>query len=508
MSYISSNRRIAKNTIFLYLRMLITMGVTLYTSRIILQVLGIEDFGIYNIIGGIVVLLSIVSNSMTSATQRFITFELGKGNSQRVSDTFSMSLIAHLLVCVIIIFLGETIGLWYIQEKLLIPDDRHTAAFWVYQVSLLTVLTNVIRSPYNASVIAYEKMSFYAYVSVLEVLLKLGVVLLLVYSGVDKLILYSILIFFTSLFVLSSYIWYCLKQFTTCKFYFVFNQKHFSQLFEYLGWNLLGATASMGTLQAGNLIINRFLGVAVNAAYGVANQINMATYSFVSNFQIAFTPQLIKLFSKGDMDSFNKLANKTALLSYYLLFIIAFPFIIHINDALSIWLVEVPQYTDVFCQLLIIYSLIDALQAPLWIEITASGNIKNYQIWLSAILLLNIPLSIILLYMGFSPIWVLIVRVFLNLVTAGLRCLHVKLQFDFPVSQYINQVLLRSLLVSVVTIIIIYMIPKFFIGGKILSFMTNYIIDILIIATIIALIGINRSEKEVIKLMIKNRIQR
>ena len=503
-----SQSQIVKNTFFLYIRMFVTMGVTLYTSRVVLEVLGVDDFGIYNVIGGIVILLSVVSNSMTTATQRFITYELGTGNKKRISCTFSMSMIAHFIICVLILILGETIGLWYVLNYLNIPTDREGAAMWVYQISMFTIFINLIRSPYNASVIAYERMSFYAYMSIVDVALKLFAVFTLLVSPFDKLILYGFLTMISNVFVLLCYRRYCKRKFDTCRFRFIIEKDYFSKLFGYLGWNLVGATASLGTQQAGNLIINKYLGVAVNAAYGVSMQVNGAINQFVSNFQTAFTPQLVKLFSQKRMDDFWKLSKTSALLSYYLLFIIAFPIFVNINYVLSLWLVEVPAYSGTFCQLLIVYSLIDAVQAPLWIGINATGKIKVYEIWLSTILILNIPFSLLVLSLGWEPYWVLIVRVILNLITAIVRCIHVKFQFDFPISQYLIHVVLRIILVTVIVSAMWFLISQFFAISSLVDFCFTYGISIIMIGMIIFFIGIDHSERLTLKAMIKNKLHK
>lgn len=503
-----SQSRIAKNTIFLYIRMFITMGVTLYTSRVILDVLGIEDFGIYNIIGGIVVLLSIVSNSMTTSTQRFITYELGFGDDERVSRTFSMGMIAHFIICGVILVLGETIGLWYVLEELNIPKGREAAAMWVYQISLITIFLTLIRAPYNATVIAHEKMSFYAYMSIVDVLFKLLSVSVLVFSPVDKLVTYGLLVMLTNIFLNFLYYRYCKKHFNTCNFQFIIDRSYFKKMFSYLGWNLVGAGASLGTQQAGNLIINKYLGVAVNAAYGISSQVNGAINSFVSNFQVAFTPQLVKLFSQNKMDDFWKLSKTSALLSYYLLFIIAFPIFVNIDYVLSTWLVEVPAYAGTFCQLLIIYSLIDAVQAPLWIGINATGNIKVYEIWLSLILLLNIPFSILVLSLGWAPYWVLIVRVLLNFLTSIVRCFHVKWQFNFPIFQYLIQVICRVMFVTIATTILWYASTLLYSVSSFIGFCCYYVASIIVIGIIIYALGIGKNERLQVLKIISSKIKK
>lgn len=490
-----SQSRIAKNTIILGLRMLITLAVSLYTSRLVLQVLGIDDYGIYNIIGGVVILLSVISNSMTNATQRFITYEMGQSNAGRVSEVFSMSLIAHGIICLAVFLLGETLGLWYVLTKLNIPPGREAAAGIVYQLTLLSVAVNLVRSPYHASVIAYEKMSFFALVSIVEVVLRLIIVVVLIKVPYDKLIWYALFILAVNLIIFLVYRFYCKHRFDTCSFRFKIDKAYFKQLFSFLGWSLMGSTASLGTQQAGNLIINKFLGVAVNAAYGVASQVNAAINSFVASFQTAFTPQLIKLYSQRRMDQFYSLSNKSALMSFYILFIVAFPILLRIDDVLAVWLVEVPGYAGSFCALLILYSLIDAIQAPFWIGINATGNIKVYEIWLSVILLLNIPLSIIALKMGMAPYWVLIIRVALNAITAIIRSIHVKVQLSFPIREYLTGVVARALLVAAVSTAIWLLIPHDVFGSSLAALVLFYLASVLVIAAIIWLIGLNKEER-------------
>lgn len=498
-----SQSRIIKNTLVLCIRMLITMGVALYTSRVVLKVLGIDDYGLYNIIGGFVVLLAIVSNSMRSATQRFITFELGQGDVHQVCDAFSMCMIAHFIIGVLVICLGETAGLWYVQSKLNIPHGREIAAMYVYQISLLTTVITLIRSPYEASVISHERMSFFAYMSIVEVAFKLAIVYLLSLAPWDKLIVYAILVLATNCIILICYRLYCKRVFETCIFHFVINKDYFSRLFSFLGWNLLGASASLGTQQAGNLIINRFLGVTINAAYGVANQVNGAINAFVSNFQVAFTPQIVKLYSQNRFQEFFKLSNISALLSYYILFIVSFPIITNIDYVLSVWLVVVPEYAGIFCSLLIVYSLIDAIQAPFWIGINATGNIKVYEVWLSAILILNIPFSYLALKWGWEPYWVLAIRVILNFVTAIIRCVHVKLQLGFPIKEYLTKVISRVLLVTFLSIGTWYFVPKDNLYHGFGGFVLCYILSVSVISIYVFLFGIGHSEREIVLTIIK-----
>lgn len=501
-----SQSRIAKNTIILCIRMLITMGITLLSSRILLSALGVEDYGVYNIIGGIVVLLSVISNSMMSATQRFITYEIGKGSVESVRSVFSMSLIAHMIIIGVIFFLGETIGLWYVINKLNIPLGRDVAAFWVYQFTLLTVAVNLIRSPYSASIIANEKMSFFAYMSVAESVIKFLLIYVLTFITFDKLIIYACFVFSVNIAMLVSYITYCKRKFTTCKFVFTIDRPYFKRLFSFLGWNIVGGVSTLGSQQVGNLIINSFLGVTVNAAYGVANQVSGAINSFVSSFQMAFTPQITKLYAQERMSQFYTLCNSSALISYYILFLISFPIILNIDYVLDLWLVDVPQYAADFCVLLIIYSLIDAMQAPFWIGINATGKIKIYEIWLSSILLLNIPASYYALKVGMPPYSILLIRVLLNALTAIIRTIHVKIQIKFPIKQYLQNVVFRVFVVTALSCFILYLIPYELYCTSFFHFVIIYIYTFLIVSALIITVGFGKNERKTILEVIKKRL--
>lgn len=503
----TNNKRIAKNTVYLFFRMLLTMAVSLYTSRVVLDVLGVSDYGIYNVIGGIVVLVSMINHSMSAATQRFITFELGKNDLKRVADTFSMSMTAHLLICAVVLLIGETLGLFYVANYLNIPPDRHDAALWVYQISLITVIVNIIRIPYNASVIAYEKMSFFAIVSIVEVVLKLLVVYLLLIGDFDKLILYTFLILLSTVICNIIYKVYCNRQFSTCRYYWFMEKSYFQKLMGFFGWNFVGALATTGTHQVGNVIVNFFCGTVANAAYGVASQVNSAIGGLVNNFQTAFTPQIVKLYSQGEMKALYTLMNRSALLSFYLLFIVAMPIFLCIDLVLNIWLVEVPKYAGIFCQWLIVYAFIDSLQAPLWKAITATGNIKYYEIWLNAVLVFNIPLSYFCLKMGMPPYYVVAISALLNLLTAIIRTFHVKVQIHFPIGLYIKDVLMRAAFVTTGYFVLSLLLLRVFGVNSLFSFIIFFILSIIVSCVLMITIGLNPSDRQVVVSLVKSKLR-
>ena len=350
----SSNTTIAKNTMILYVKMLVSLVISLYTSRVILEILGQDDFGIYNVVGGVVVLFSFLTNAMTASTQRFLNYNLGLKEENKVSQIFSTSILAHITILFAVFVLAETIGLWFVTNHLNIPASRYHAAMWVYQMSVLATLINIIVIPYRASIIATEKMSIFAYISILEVVLKLVIVLVLPYSSIDRLILYSILFSGISLLSFFIYLGTCHKKIAFTHFHFVWNKKQYYELMSFSGWYLFGGIAVVGAKQGTNILINIFFNVAVNAAVGIANQVRNAIYGFVSSFQTAFNPQIVKLYASNEHEKLMTLIYRSTKFSYYLLFLLSFPVILYCEEILSIWLVEVPQYTVIFTQLVII----------------------------------------------------------------------------------------------------------------------------------------------------------
>lgn len=498
-----SSKRILKNTLFLYLRQIVTLVVSLYTSRVTLDVLGIEDYGLFNVIAGIVVLLALVNNSMVSATQRFLTYEIGRGDKTQVSNTFSMSMTIHLLICLLVLIVGETVGLYYIKKYLVVPEGRYDAALWVYQLSLLSVYFSIVRSPYQASIISYEKLDFFAAVSIAEVIIKLLIVYALLVIDFDKLILYTILLLVSNILVTVVYKFYCLRKFDTCRYVFYIDKLYFRKLSGYLGWNVAGAFATMGTQQAGNMIINRFVGVAMNAAYGTASSVSTALGSFLSSFQMAFQPQIVKLYAQNDKSTMFSLMNRTAKLSYYLVFIIIAPLLFYIDYVLGLWLKEIPMATGVFCIWLFITSFLNALQCPLWISIGATGNVKIYQLWQSLLWFISIPIIYICLSKGLTAYWVVIVRfVITALCTIGLL-IHVHIQINFPLIQYFKDVLSKIIIVSSLYILPILYIQHVIDIQDLFEFMVFYLSSVLYIVVLVYALGINKNERNFIKKFLK-----
>lgn len=501
----STNRRIAQNTVYLYFRMIISMVVTLYTSRVILKNLGIEDFGIYNVIGGVIVLFSFISVSLRVATQRFVSYEIGlgaKGNTDRV---ICMSLQCLFGVSVFIVLLAETVGLWFVSTKLVIPPSREVAASWVYQITILTFVANLFQVPYHATIVAYEKMSFYAYVSIIDVLLKLGVALLISICPFDKLVSYAFLLLIVSCIGVLLSALYCRYSIKIGPFRIVRDRDLFLQIMGFSGWSMVNSGAVITAQQGGNLLLNIFNGVVANGAYGIANQVTSAIYHFVSSFQSAFQPQIVKQFAANEQQSLTLLMNRASVFSYYLLLIIAVPFCVSSDYVLKIWLGESPEYASLFCQLMLLYFLIDALEAPLWMLIGATGKMKVYTIWSAAITVINIPLSWLLLKQGFGIYWVFIVRAGLNYLCGIIRPLYVRhLVQSFSLREYLKA-LVKPLTVTAILAVIAL---AYYISAIQLHPLIRIIVSFFLTLVVIWISGLNKGEKVWIKEFVMMKLKR
>ena len=500
------NQTIAKNTLALYFRSILVMLVSLYTSRVVLETLGADDFGIYNVVGGVVVLFSFIQGAMATATQRYLNYELGKGDSDAVSRVFSMSMTVHIAIAILIVLLSETVGLWFLNTQMQIPPERHRATQWVYQFSIVTCCVNILRVPYNASIIAYERMSFYAYVSIVEVLMKLAIVYLLLLTHDDKLIVYSLLMLVVPVVISIVYRQFCRRKYSTCYYHLFWDKKLFKEIFGFSAWSLFGSLANLGATQGINIILNIFCGVAVNAAMGLAQQVNAAVNQFITNFQTAFVPQLVKLYAKEEKDEFIKLIFKSSKLSYYLILIIGLPVIVYARPLLSLWLHDVPEYTVQFTQLMIVFSMIDALSGPLWNSVQATGKIRNYQILMASIISLNVPFAYLVLKLGCSPILVLVIRVTLNSILHIVRIFYLKVIFEFPSWQYIKAVMFRVLVVTLFSLPLPVLMFKQMSSPSIAALFAYIIMIASQTCVIVALLGLSSEERNVAKCSLKKKI--
>lgn len=486
--------------------MLLIMAVSLYTSRIVLNTLGVEDYGIYSIVGGVVILFSFFNNAMSIATQRFLSFELGRENIKQLRRTFSMSLNVHFGIALLILFFAETVGLWFLNTQLNIPAERMKAANWVYQFSILTFLVNIIRVPFHSTIIAYEKMSFYAYLSIIEALLKLGVVFLIQISLYDKLIFYGFLIFIVSLLILLVYKIYCNRNFDSSRYYFFWDIKLFKTLISFSGWSLFGSLANVGSKQGTNILLNIFYGVTVNAAMGIATQVNNAINGFVHNFQTAFRPQIVKSFASGDNKYLMQLIFQTSKFSFFLLYFIALPILLNTEIVLQLWLKNVPEYAVGLVRLILIYSLLETISGPLWMTVQATGKIRKYQIIISFIILSNLWASYLFLKLGYSPYFVLWIRIFINFFSLVFRLIYLKKMISFPVLKFLKKVPLNLLLVVLISLVIPVLVNYYLAG--ISGFIYTTLISIVSVGITIYWIGLNMKEKDYLKALFIKKIIR
>lgn len=432
--------------------MLFTMGIALYTSRVVLSTLGIEDYGIYNVVGGIVAMFGFLNSAMSTATQRYLTFELGRGDTERLQCIFSTSINIHIFIAICILLLGETIGLWFLYNKMVIPEPRMQAAFWVYQLSILSTIVLIISVPYNSVIIAHEKMSAFAYISVVEVILKLLIVFLLSLSNWDRLIFYAILIFFVQLLIRFIYGNYCNRYFKETKYHFIFDKSLFQEMFAFAGWNLWGNIAGILSTQGLNILLNMFFGPIVNAARAIAVQVQNAVQLFALNFQMAVNPQITKSYATKDMQYMHSLIFRSSKYTFLLLFLLSLPVMIKTPFILQLWLKTVPDYTVMFLRLMLCVTILDCMANPLMISAAATGRVRRYQLIVGGILLTIVPLSYLILKFGGDPASVFLVHIFVCLCAFIVRLFVVKSMIELSIGCYVREVLLRSFCVLLLSV--------------------------------------------------------
>ena len=434
--------------------MLFNMAVSLYTSRVILNALGAEDYGIYNVVGGVVAMFSFLNSAMTASTQRYITFELGKDNIKRLKEVFSTSINIHVFISFIVVVLGETIGLWFLHEKIVIPEDRIIAATVVYQLSILTTIVAIMSYPFNADIVAHEKMTAFAYISIIETTLKLGIAFLIGWGNSDKLILYAILIAIVQVVVCLSYVFYCRKNFIESNYKFHFDKKLFKEMLGFAGWNLWGNLAAILMTQGVNILLNIFFGPIVNAARAITIQVQNAIHQFAMNFQMALNPQITKTYAMGKFEELNKLIFRSSKFTFLLLFIICFPVFLETPFILQLWLKTVPEHTITFLRIIILILLIDSSANPLMVAAAATGRIKLYQTIIGGTLLLILPISYYILKQGGEAWSVFLVHLSICICAYIIRLIIIKSLIDFELKEFIKQVILRCLIVVLLSIII------------------------------------------------------
>lgn len=489
----------------LYVRMFFIMAVSLYTSRVILSNLGVTDFGIYNVVGGVVAMMGILNNAMAVSTQRYLTFELGRGDSVRLKQVFSTSFTIFALLSVFVILLGETLGLWFLNTYMVIPDERMTAANWVYQFSLLTCVTSLLTTPYNAIIIAHERMNVYAYVGILEAVLKLSVAFLLMAIPIDRLSTYGFLLFCCQAIVSGIYILYCYKHFRESRYSFFWDRKLFVEIISYSGWNLFGSAAGILKGQGLNILLNMFFNPAVNAARGIAYQINSAITQFFTNFYTAVRPQITKYYAQGNLNEMTKLVFRSSKLAFYLIMFISLPIIIEAPYIINLWLGQLPDYVVPFTRLIVAISAIDSMSHPLMTTAQATGNIRLYQSVVGTMIMLNIPISYVFLKLGSQPLIVFYVSLAISVICLFLRLWIVRRLMPFPVKEYIIKVFGSSVLVCAIALIVplgIY----FLLAENIYTVLLVCVLCLISSLISIYYVGLNVSERKFVMDIVKKKI--
>lgn len=495
-----NTKRIAKNTLMLYVRMLFGMLVSLYTSRVVLQALGVEDYGIYNVVGGVVAMFSMISNSLSSSVGRFLTFELGKGDMEGLKKVFSTSLSIHVALVLVIVLLSETLGLWFLNTHMTIPENRLYAANWVFQASVLTFVINLLSVPFSASIVSHERMSAFAYIGILDIVLRLLIVLFIAYSGwnFDRLIIYSLLLVGVVCIMQAIYWNYCTRNFEECKFGFSFDVNYWKEMSSFAGWNFIGCTAGLLKDQGVNILLNLFIGPIINAARGIANTVNNVLASFSGNFMTALNPQITKSYAAGNYDYMFSLVERGSRFSYYILLLFALPMLFETEFVLTLWLKHYPEHTVNFVRLILIVTMCDILSNTLINLQVATGKIRNYQLAVGGVLLMNFPLSYICLKMGFPPESTLIVALIVAVCCLFLRLLFLRKMVGLSMKRYLRKVCGNVLFVTLLAMII----PSFIytqMSDSIIRFVTICVFTTVCSSIAIYWGGCSMNEREFIK---------
>lgn len=500
----NANKRILKNTGLLYIRTFFTMIVGFYTSRVILNTLGVNDFGIWNVVAGFVSMFAILTSSLTAAIQRFLTIELGKKNYDSLNKYFSTSVIILSVLCIIVIIIAESFGLWFVNNSLVIGDERIFAANIVYQSSILCFVLSLLSIPYGACIIANEKMGIYAYISIIEVILKLLAVISLQYLPYDKLIAFSILTLLISLITRINYGLYCKKKFSYSKVKFTKDKNLYKSMSNFAGWSFIGHSARILMGQGINILFNQFFGLALNAARGIAVQIENAIYNFVMNFTMSIVPQITKSYATANYDRMKYLILRGACISYFLMWLFSLPIIIETKLILDFWLKEYPNYTISFVRMTLLICLCRTLANTLESAINSTGRIKYYQIIVGGINLMILPICYILFQYGMSPMWGYWIILIINIITIAIKAIILSKLIDFNFFSYIKDVLIVVLITSAISIILPYYlhisIKESFLRLIIVGF-SSIISNIIFIY----LLGLKRDERAQINHYIKNK---
>lgn len=488
--------------------MVFSILVSLYTSRVVLQTLGVVDFGIYSVVGGVVATLNILRAPMLFGTQRFLNFELGKENFTELKRIFSMSVSIHILISIALFIIAETVGLWFLNTQMDIPANRMDAANWAYQCSIFAAIVTLMQVPYAAMITAHERIKFYAKVGIVEIILKLLIVSILLIFSIDKLKIYAVLTSGISVVVFIIYYNYCHKHFYEYRYKFIKDSVLFKKMISFVGWNITSGISVSINQQGQNILLNLLFGPVINAAQGIAYQVYNATFGILSYFQIATRPLIVQTYAKGDekLSEFHALVARTSKFSFFLLLIFVAPLLLELPFILNIWLETVPEHTAIFSQLILISLLFQGLSSPLDTAALSTGDIKRYQIWLGAFELINLPLCYLALKLYSSSVWIYYISILLSIITLIIRVYMLKKMVRFPVEYFITKVIVKVVIVFGLTMLIAILfkqiVPLGFIGFIVVELFTMAVCGILIM-----LIGMTCNERTLIVSKIKKIIK-
>ena len=482
--------------------MLLTMGVSLYTSRVILKALGVEDYGIYNVVGGVVAMFGILSGSLSAAISRFITFELAKGDLERLKRVFCTSVNIQIILIAIIVVLMETVGIWFLNYKMVIPEERMAAANWVFQFSVITFAINLLGVPYNATIIAHEKMSAFAYISIVDVILKLIVAFIIAYNPFDRLVYYGLLIMLVGLINRSIYSIYSKRHFEEASYHFLLDKGLMKEMFGFAGWNFIGASSALLRDHGGNILINLFFGTTINAARGISMQVSHAATSFVTSFTTAVNPQITKSYATGDRDYMMKLVFQSAKFSFFILLFIALPIIVSTPYILNIWLVDVPENSVIFVRLILVFVLSESLANPLVVLMLATGDIRNYQLIVGGLQMLNFPITYLCYKLGAPSESIFIVAICISVVCEMSRLIMLKRMVDLPVLDFLKKVYFRVMLVAVVAAVLPVTLKNYF-QEDFFSFLMLSFLSVISVAVSSYTIGCTEHDKMIVNNQIR-----
>lgn len=509
MDVSANNRRVARNTLFLYFRLLVIIVVNLVTTRVVMAQLGVTDFGIYNVVAGLVTMFAFISNSMTTVTQRYLTFELGRGDKEKLSLVFSTAINVHALISFGILVLAETIGLWFLNSEMNIPPDRVVAANWVYQFSIIGFIVSIMQLPYNSAIIAHENMNVFAYISILEAVLRLAIVYSLTLFSDNRLVIYAGMIPASQIAVRIIYQYYCRCKYEECRYHWVKDHSLYREFTAFAGWYMVGSLSWVLKLQGVNVLFNIFFGAVINAAQGVAMQIRSAIMGFVLNFTSAVNPQITKYYANGNMREMTDLTFRSLKFSFLLLLVMALPLMVNVDFILEFWLEDVPPYTGLFIILILLDCLSNALfDQPLMTSIAATGSVRNSQIVVSIIMLLILPAGYVAFKLGAEPTAVFYASIILTFIAGFVRFQFCHIQLGYSWRSFLLEVFVPSILVAVLSALVqipikVYAFPEL----PIVNVSVSVVTSIASVVFFAVLVGLSRNEREAFIRMIKAKFQ-